>query len=320
MNNQFERENNEHAWSTYMQTPQMLESTRMMCLNPDMAELIAKWIGIRPGMRILDVGCGTGAFGFYLANTVQGCEFTGLDCDRVFIERASELAAGRTGNTFSFVLGDALELPFQSDTFDVVVSHTFLTNIHDPALALKEMMRVGKSGGRIASITAESFQHIPEYAGDYPPSHGYHAEWQKLYQEVWEAYQRIKPFSSFVKGAHPLLVPRFFAQAKLWDIRMHSIGRSFSLSNAATAEEDKRRYIELSYESEKAKFTSYCRLEGFSVPEDKRERYLELLTERRDALLRDVGENYIWEWSGGSNLCMTAVIPPKMLTIGTFMR
>lgn len=134
--------------------------------------------------------------------------------------------------------GDALDMPFDSNTFDVVMSRTFLTNIHDPSRALKEMMRIGKSGGKIAFVTAESFQNIPEYGEDYPSSHEYHEEW----------------------------------------------------------------------------------LEEFCLQKDRRERYLQLLEERRDTLLRDAGENYIWEWCGGSNLCMTAVILPKMLTVGTFMR
>lgn len=61
--------------------------------------------------------------------------------------------------------GDALKLPFDNASFGAVVSHTFLTNVSDPHLALREMMRVGRTLSPVTSITAQSFENIPAHHG-----------------------------------------------------------------------------------------------------------------------------------------------------------
>ena len=77
-------------WSKYVQNPAFLEATRMTLFDPDTRDVLIKWTGIKSGMRVLDVGCGTGALTFYLAEGVSGCEFVGLDMDERFIAIAND--------------------------------------------------------------------------------------------------------------------------------------------------------------------------------------------------------------------------------------
>ena len=46
-------------WSKYVQNPPFLEATRMTLFDPDTRDVLIKWTGIKSGMRVLDVGCGT---------------------------------------------------------------------------------------------------------------------------------------------------------------------------------------------------------------------------------------------------------------------
>jgi ubiquinone/menaquinone biosynthesis C-methylase UbiE len=307
-------------WSKYFQTPDFLEATRLMSLEEDMLPLIIKWIGIKPGMKILDVGCGTGAFTFYLARGVENCEFVGVDMDDLFLEKAKEkLDRNSTcSNCFEFLKGDALNLQFKEDYFDIVVSHTFLTNMQKPVSAIKEMMRVGKTGGIVASITAQSLINIPLHPGFYPvDTHDYYTEWMELYIKVWKMYNALYPMKDFLSDVDPVLIPKSFANAGLWGICMHSIGKGVSLSNAAISDEDKQLYIEAQRKAERQKFKAFKELEGFEkhITMEEAQRYQELVEIRHDALLKDVGENAIWEWTGGANILMTGVIPPTMKSL-----
>lgn len=83
--------------------------------------------------RILDVGCGTGELSRVLAAESPG-EVIGCDVDLDLLAAASEHVPT--------VAGDAVQLPFPDDTFDLVVCQALLINLPDPAAALEEFARV----------------------------------------------------------------------------------------------------------------------------------------------------------------------------------
>jgi len=106
-------------------------------------------IAPKAGMQILDIAAGTGSSSRPLVD--KGAQVTALD----FSE--GMLAQGRKQNKdIKFVQGDALKLPFGENTFDVTTISFGLRNTNDTSLALKEALRVTKSGGRI--VIAE-FSH-----------------------------------------------------------------------------------------------------------------------------------------------------------------
>ena len=106
-------------------------------------------ISPKAGMQILDIAAGTGSSSRPLVD--KGAQVTALD----FSE--GMLAQGRKQNKdIKFVQGDALKLPFEDNFFDVTTISFGLRNTNDTSLALKEALRVTKSGGRI--VIAE-FSH-----------------------------------------------------------------------------------------------------------------------------------------------------------------
>ncbi len=82
---------------------------------------------------VLDVGCGTGELSRVLASNTTG-EVVGCDVDLDLLRVASEYVP--------VVAGDAYELPFPEDSFDLVVCQALLINLTDPTAALEEFARV----------------------------------------------------------------------------------------------------------------------------------------------------------------------------------
>ena len=100
------------------------------------------------GARVVEVGCGSGAVARALAGRPEVGEVVGVDPSPVFLARARELAGDLPG--LSFVEGDARALPFDAGFADVVVCHTLLCHVPEPAAALAEAWRILRPGGRLA--------------------------------------------------------------------------------------------------------------------------------------------------------------------------
>ena len=104
---------------------------------------------INPGQRILEVGAGTGRTSRFIAERLQGNGHIYVhDISRGILEKAVEnLASERVER--SFVMSNAVYLPFPKDTFDSVFHFGGLNMFSDIARSLREMVRVVKPGGRI---------------------------------------------------------------------------------------------------------------------------------------------------------------------------
>ena len=106
---------------------------------------------LRPGMRLLDVGCGPGTISLGLARAVEPGDLHGIDIEESQIEIARNAAtAGGHGNAH-FRVGDATCLPFEDSSFDVVHSHALLMHVPGTSSVLAEMMRVLKPDGLISA-------------------------------------------------------------------------------------------------------------------------------------------------------------------------
>jgi len=108
--------------------------------------------GIRDGDRVLDVCSGTGELAIPLAKKVGGKgSVTGADFCEEMLSHARRKAGSRFKN-LSFLLSDAKRLPFRDNTFDAVTVAFGMRNIPDTALALQEIKRVLKPGGKFMCL------------------------------------------------------------------------------------------------------------------------------------------------------------------------
>ena len=113
----------------------------------DLAERVRRVLGPFSGGEVaLDSGCGTGALAFALAPVVA--EVVGVDVRGDYLEAAREAAPANV----RFVEGDAQQLPFGYGMFDLVGCHRVLHHVRRPELAVSELVRVTRTGGRILVV------------------------------------------------------------------------------------------------------------------------------------------------------------------------
>lgn len=113
---------------------------------------------IKKAERILEVGSGTG---------VVSAELSSLDLNQVYgldIDPDVTAFARRVDPRSGYLVGDGVQLPFDSKTFDVVLCHFLLLWVNEPRAILNEMIRVTSPGGSVLAIAE------PDYGGriDYP--------------------------------------------------------------------------------------------------------------------------------------------------------
>jgi demethylmenaquinone methyltransferase/2-methoxy-6-polyprenyl-1,4-benzoquinol methylase len=120
--------------------------------------------GARPGLRALDLCCGTGDLALGLAR--RGAEVVGLDFSPEMLSVARARAAeaspksetpGQSSSSsvlrpLSFIQADAQSLPFPDNSFDIVTVGYGLRNLVDFEACLREMQRVAKPGGRLLAL------------------------------------------------------------------------------------------------------------------------------------------------------------------------
>ena len=104
------------------------------------AEKMSQHYGLKPGDRVLDIGCGKGFLLYELTQVVPGVQVAGIDTSQYAVDNAK-------GEVRPFLrVGNAIDLPYEVDSFDFVVSINTLHNLYNYDLrrALQEIQRVGK--------------------------------------------------------------------------------------------------------------------------------------------------------------------------------
>jgi 2-polyprenyl-3-methyl-5-hydroxy-6-metoxy-1,4-benzoquinol methylase len=136
---------------------------------------------LRPGMNLLDVGCGPGTITADLAARVHPGRVTAVELTGQALELARAEAAARGQDNIDFAVADVHDLDFGPGRFDVVHAHQVLQHVADPVRALREMRRVCRPGGTIAARDSD-------YAGFswYPALPGLD-DWLALYRTAARA-------------------------------------------------------------------------------------------------------------------------------------
>lgn len=138
---------------------EVYEAELVPLLFAEWAELLVNAAGVQPGQAVLDVACGTGAVTRTVVRRLAGAgSVIGLD-----VNEAMLAVARRLFPDIGWRLGDAENLPFPAETFDVVVCQSGLMFFPDPVQALREMRRVARPGGVVAVQAWSGLDAQPAY-------------------------------------------------------------------------------------------------------------------------------------------------------------
>ncbi|MEP7181161.1 MAG: methyltransferase domain-containing protein [Betaproteobacteria bacterium] len=127
-----------------------------------------RWLNLPPSLRWLDVGCGTGALTASIHARCRPARLIGVEPSDGFLTTARERLEGNA----ELLLGNAMELPLQDSSVDVVVSGLVLNFVPDPAAGVAEMRRKTVVAGTIAAYVwdyagkMELMRHFWDVAGE----------------------------------------------------------------------------------------------------------------------------------------------------------
>jgi ubiquinone/menaquinone biosynthesis C-methylase UbiE len=122
---------------------------RMMgAWNRMAGEIFLNWLAPPPGLRWIDIGCGSGAFTELLMERCAPAEVYGIDPSEAQLAFAR---ARSVGAIVKFDRSDALALPFGADSFDAAVMALVIFFVPDPPKGVAEMARVVRPGGTVAA-------------------------------------------------------------------------------------------------------------------------------------------------------------------------
>ena len=133
---------------------QMIQSLEVRGRTPSQVRLrrrFLRFVPVRPGQRVLEVGCGTGVVVRDIAGLVgpQGV-VVGVDSSRSMVEAARALTrAHALRGRVRWRQASGAALPFADGRFDVTLAVTVLLHVADPAAVVREMVRVTGRGGRV---------------------------------------------------------------------------------------------------------------------------------------------------------------------------
>jgi SAM-dependent methyltransferase len=131
---------------------------------------------LKPGLRLLDVGCGPGSITADFAQRLAPGSVLGIDASGGIID-----AARRDHPAVEFAVGDVYRLAFKDASWDIVHAHQLLQHVADPVAALREMRRVVRPGGFVAARDSD-------YATfTWHPHDDRLTRWLALYQEIARA-------------------------------------------------------------------------------------------------------------------------------------
>ncbi len=133
---------------------------------------------LRPGMSLLDCGCGVGSITLDLAERVAPGQVVGIDLDESQLATARAEAERRGLGNVRFEAASIYDLPFPAASFDAALAHTLLLHLSDQSRALMALHRILKPGG-VACVSDDDWSTVV-FSPDDP-----------LVKRMWEISARV---------------------------------------------------------------------------------------------------------------------------------
>jgi ubiquinone/menaquinone biosynthesis C-methylase UbiE len=206
---------------------EMLVYQRKSLWLGDTLDKLAVWLGLKPGMTAVDVGCGLGYLGYtYWPYFGKGGRYFGLDISPELVKDARKAARdwAKEGKTH-FGVGDAYKLPFHDDFADLVMCHVLLIHLEKPKQALAEMIRVAKPDGLIICQEPDNVSTMMTIP--YPSLPELETEEQLLIAKIAIVYNKGRIKLGLGDWSIGRKIPRMMKELSLTDIAVRINDRAY---------------------------------------------------------------------------------------------
>lgn len=143
-------------WQMDASAPELYERYLVPAITSVWANDLLDRVGLRRGETVLDIACGTGVVARLAEHRGHVGRLVGIDLNTAMLAIARQKSA-----TVEWIEGSALDLPFDTNSFDAVLCQLGLQFFPNRALALKEMVRVLKPGGRAGLSVYSAIERTP---------------------------------------------------------------------------------------------------------------------------------------------------------------
>lgn len=154
------REQQKQSWDTFSPGWKKWDAQTMKLIQPAGDEII-RHLDLREGDMVLDVATGTGEPGLTIAGLVKSGHVVGTDLSEKMLVIAQAKAAAQGISNYTVQLADVSELPFPDASFDAISCRMGFMFFPDMLLAAREMYRVLRPGGRLATAVWSGPAHNP---------------------------------------------------------------------------------------------------------------------------------------------------------------
>lgn len=275
--------------------------------RPELRPVFFQWLGIAPGSRVLDGGCGSGVFTRYLAEGLTDGHITGFDVNARFVEYGNaQLAKRGLTDRAALEVADGYHLHYPDETFDAATNYTYIGALLDPEAGLQQMIRVTRPGGTISCVIGSNALPYAGWQGGYPFDPD--GELERLSKLENYAFARLSDVGSVGRMTELALMKKLGLER----IHMYSFAHLLCFSDDQYEENDRRRvalcealeelnWLKSKYAQHAERYAEY----GFS--EAAYRRLVELLKVKYDYLSSHFEGDESYEWHGGFNYMVTGV-------------
>ncbi len=249
--------------------------------RPWIRDLYSRFFGLKPGDKIVDVGCGTGDFTRYLATLApHNCRIIGIDSKERSVKAATnDTRKAGLNKVISYKLGDALDLPVEDDHANVTCCRTLLMHLQDPLKAVSEMARITKPDGHVIAVEGGKMNAFCD------PNDDNYTRLSKQAGEAWTRGIRRLEGKEFGIGEK---LPGIFQKAGLGDIRAEVQADAWLDCDPTRKLSDVKAQLQFEYslfKESRRRDRKYLLAGG--MPQGKTDQYLILYERRAKMLLSD---------------------------------
>ncbi|QIB26714.1 class I SAM-dependent methyltransferase [Caloranaerobacter azorensis] len=267
-----------NVWSKKIQGILTLDLSREVRFRDDRKDLFLQLLGLKPGMTVVDVGCGPGTLTRKLAKWLgKESKIIGVDFDTDFIKYAREKAVELNLKNVIYYEGDALKLPLSDNSVDACISHTVIEHVPNREFLI-EQKRICSPGGRVSVMYCRPDKYIKSTPNLLPQISERERELlEKIYQGSEDINKRYKVGEYWPDSSE---LPSLFDELGFANVQVDAIAIPIVIDDARNSYAEKIMLVESEKEQLLERLEISLNMDSKKLFQDEIRELKELVEER----------------------------------------